>query len=302
MEYAKDASDQGELTTGNNRRGTSGDQEHYDGLWQARKLEADYVHWTRDDPVNQVQLAFRNHWLLFREIMGPDFTGRRVLELGCGRGTISAYFADAGFDCTLQDISPSVIETAQRVFSQHGLPARFEVGDAYATGLPDNSFDGVVSIGLLEHLEDLPKALAEHVRLLDHAGLLLAYVIPENPDNVQKDYNYICDILALYDQALHGNRPRLQKPSVYRSDAGSGRYLELLADMPMRDVTASGVYPLPMISPSVSFPFTLMPPAMEQVLTQHFQKVLDERRLATGKNPWLCESFGQAFLVWGWKE
>jgi SAM-dependent methyltransferase len=224
------------------------------------------------------------------------------MELGCGRGSISAYFADSGFECTLLDISPTVVETAQRVFARHGLAARFAVGDAYHTGFPDRAFDVVVSIGLLEHFEDLACALAEQVRLLDEGGLLLAYVVPENPDNVQKEYRYICDILALYDRALAGERPQPPKPVIYRSDAGSDRYLELLSALPMRDVQASGVYPLPMISPSVSFPFTLMPEPMEQILVRHFEGVLDQRQRETGRNPWLCdEQYGQAFLVWGWK-
>lgn len=273
----------------------------FDALWRSQE-ETDYVHWTRGEPANQIQLAFRQHWLLFGELMGPDFRGRRVVELGCGRGSVSAYFADAGYDCTLLDISPTVIERARRIFAKHGLSAKCVVGDAYATGLPSASFDVAVSIGLLEHLEDLERALAEQVRLLDEGGLLLAYVVPENSDNMQKDHRYVCDILALYDRACAGERPRAPKPEVYRSDDGSARYFELLARMPMRDVHASGVYPLPMISPSPSFPFTLMPPPMERVLVDHLTRVLEERRRATGRNPWLCdESYGQAFLVWGRK-
>jgi SAM-dependent methyltransferase len=200
------------------------------------------------------------------------------------------------------DISPTVIELACKTYALHRLPAKFQVGDAYNTGLPDCSFDIVVSIGLLEHLEDLSRALAEQVRLLDTDGLLLAYVVPENPKNVQKDFRFICEILALYDRWVNGPSSSPAKQDVYRSSDGSKRYLELLAELPMRDVNASGVYPLPMISPSVAFPFTLMPTPMESILVRHLEEVLAERARATGRNPWLCEeNFGQAFLVWGWR-
>src|SRR5256885_1936329 len=91
-------------------------EDDFNDVWRARPAEVDYIHWTRGEPCNQIQLAFRCHWLLFQELMGPGFQGRRMLELGCGRGSISAYFADAGFDCTLMDISPSAIEAARRVF------------------------------------------------------------------------------------------------------------------------------------------------------------------------------------------
>ncbi len=70
----------------------------------------------------------------------------------------------------------------------------------------------------------------------------------------------------------------------------------------LKNVGASGTYPLPMISNSPDFPFTLLPPDAEKVLVRHFESVLETQRQQTGKNPWLCpEGEGQAFLVWGQK-
>ena len=73
----------------------AGDVLRFDQNWRTTQ-EAHYLHWTRSEPENQIQLAFRKHWLTFQELMGPNFKGRRVLEVGCGRGSLSAYFADAG--------------------------------------------------------------------------------------------------------------------------------------------------------------------------------------------------------------
>ncbi len=275
----------------------------FDQVWASQSDEVDYTHWTAGEPANQIQLAFRSHWNLFKELMGPDFAGTRSLELGAGRGSMSAYFAANGFDATLLDLSPSAMETAERIFSRNGLKGTFLVGDALNTGLPDGCQDVIVSIGLLEHIEDLEAALTEEVRLLAPGGLLLCYVVPERPENVQKDYNVVCKILALYDEALRGKREAGAKPDLYRSDADSSVYLEILSRLPMRGVQASGVYPFPMISPSPTFPFTLMPPPMETLLVADFTKRLEERREAFDRNPWLCdEEVGQAFLVWGFKE
>lgn len=275
----------------------------FDQVWVSQSDEVDYTHWTAGEPANQIQLAFRSHWNLFKDLMGPDFAGQRSLELGAGRGSMSAYFAANGFDATLLDLSASAMETAERIFTRNGLKGTFLVGDALNTGLPDASQDVIVSIGLLEHIEDLETALTEEVRLLAPGGLLLCYVVPERPENVQKDYGVVCKILALYDEALRGKREAGVKPTLYRSDADSSVYLDILNKLPMRDVQASGVYPFPMISPSPTFPFTLMPPQMEALLVEDFTKRLEERRAATGKNPWLCdEATGQAFLVWGFKE
>jgi hypothetical protein len=58
-----------------------------------------------------------------------------------------------------------------------------------------------------------------------------------------------------------------------------------------------------MISHSIDFPFSLLPPAAERVLVKHFESELEKVKARNeGRNPWLCaEGYGQAFLVWGTK-
>jgi len=214
---------------------------------------------------------------------------------------MSMYFADAGWDCTLVDISDAVLEHAQQVYRKYGLSARPVVADAIETGLPDGSYDVCVSIGLLEHLPDLKGALEEQLRLLASGGILLAYVVPDRECDAQKGWQWLNEVLRIYYELATGAAPEsLEKPDVYRSDAGIGDYQRLLEDMPIRDVKGSGVYPLPMLSPSTRFPFTLNPSEVEETLVKHFTRILERRAQATRKNPWLCpEEYGQAFLVWG---
>ena len=278
-----------------------GDRKAFEQNWNSR-VETHYIHWTRGEPENQIQLAFRNHWELFKEIMGHEFWGSRVLEVGCGRGSMSAYFADNGFDCTLMDSSESAMKAAKEVFKKHGLKAKFHVGDAMKLPYDDGAFDIVFSIGLLEHFEDIETPIVEQMRVLCKGGLFLGYVVPKYIDNVQKAYEWINDLLKeLVDFDSLDDRSRKEK--VFRSDADSARYLEVLKNLSLREINASGVYPLPMISYSTEFPFTLLNPASERILVAHFQKILDEIRLKSKRNPWLCaEGFGQAFLIWGYKE
>ncbi len=279
---------------------TRGDSGAFDRSWSTRN-EAHYIHWTREEPENQIQLAFRQHWRLFREIMGKDFGGKRVLEVGCGRGSLSAYFADAGFECTLLDLSANVIEKARRAFEHHGLKAKFDVGDALSLPYASGSFDLVASIGLLEHFEDLEQVIREQVRMLDRDGLLLAYIVPELPDNIQRDYDWINQLIRALISKTEQNAGQ-QKEEIFRSDAMSPRYLDVIKRLPLRDVSASGVYPLPMISYSPAFPFTLLNSDCEKILVSQFSQLLAAREKQTGKNPWLCdEGYGQAILVWGYK-
>ena len=278
------------------------ENESFEKSWQTRS-EAFYTHWTRSEPENQIQLAFRNHWSLFHELMGdPRFNGgKRSLEVGCGRGSLSCYFADAGFDCTLLDLSAPVIDIARNIFSQNGLSANFDVGDAENLPYESGSFDVVFSIGLLEHFEDPAKVLAEQVRILAPGGLFLGYVVPEyHGQNVQKDYAWINEILDGYWQA--GTEAPPPKEVLFRSDEGSPRYLKILEKLGLDGLEASGVYPVPMISHSIDFPFSLMPKASELAWVKRIQELLTANGERTGRHPWLCEEgFGNAFLLWGYR-
>lgn len=269
-------------------------------MWQDRE-ETYYNHWTRGKPKNQIQLAFRNHWLLFNEIMKDKLFngGKRCLEVGCGRGTISAYFSDSGYDCTLLDKSPKVVEAAKQIFKIHNLKGTFIVGDVYDIGSCDNSFDIVVSIGLLEHLRNVKKAIQRQISVLVKGGIFLGYVVPKYTNNIQSQYNWINEVLQGYVQ----NRTSLTKSKVYRSKHNSGFYMKIMSDGGLKGVKSSGVYPLPMISHSIEFPFTLMPEKSEQQIVQYFEQILERRKASNNSVPWMCkEGYGQAFLVWGFKK
>ena len=277
----------------------SGSVLQFDRNWSERE-ETHYNHWVRGRPVNQIQLAFRQHWKLFSEMMDNAREGR-CLEVGCGRGSISSYFADNGFDCVLLDSSRSVLETAQSIFQRNGHKATFLHGDALCLPLESDCFDVVVSIGLLEHFEDVKTLLAEQVRVLRPGGLFLGYVVPERPQNIQRYFNWINSMLKFGGRVACGFRrseSKAVKTTVYRSDYGSERYRAALEGQPVRDVGSFGMYPLPMISHSPEFPFSLLPAPAEWLLARIFEAVLHARRVVSGRNPWICsEALGQAFLL-----
>lgn len=279
-----------------------GDAESFEANWKNRE-ESLYTHWTRGELENQVQLAFRNHWTLFSEIIKsePNYNGgKRVLEIGCGRGSLSCYFSDAGYQCTLVDISAKVIEVAKNVFKNNKLEAKFQVGDANDLKIADNSFDVIFSIGLLEHFEDIETPLKEQIRVLDSGGVWLGYIVPKYTDNIQNEYKWINNILRSYQK--NNECVTTKKESVYRSDFGSAMYIPVLEKLGLKKIQASGVYPLPMISHSIEFPFSLMPKECEREVVSHFEKMLEKNKAKTGKHPWLCEEgYGNAFLIWGIK-
>ena len=276
----------------------------FDRNWKERP-ESAYTHFVRGEPQNQIQLAFRQNWLHFARLLRQNWGDRswkdlRALEVGAGRGTMSLYFAEAGFDCTMLDSSDAVLRIGRKIFAEQNLPGRFEKGDALALDYPDNRFDVVFSIGLLEHFESPARAIGEQARVLAPKGLLISYVVPERPDNVQAEYGWVNDLLATY--ARPSDKAGLTKEAVFRSNYASPVFLEAMKDSGLVDLGACGVYPLPMISPSVDFPFTLNGIDAERILVKEFGRRLRERERKTGQPGWLCdEAYGQAFFVWGRK-
>lgn len=277
-------------------RKRTGSVEAFDSSWRERS-ESLYNHWTAGPVRNQIQLAFRSHWEVFSELIGNRQPGK-VLEVGCGRGSLSSYFADNGWEATLLDSSNEAIETARKIFPKNGHSARFVVGDALDLPFEDGSFDVVASIGLLEHFEELSSPISEQWRMLKPGGWLLCYIVPERPDNLQRYFNWINGILKATIGRLGPDKKSLPKPILYRSDAGSEVYLRHLKPYTPEKIAVTGMYSMPMISHSPEFPFTLLPDPLERVLVAVFKLALRMRRVLTGKHGWLCkERNGQAFLI-----
>lgn len=74
-----------------------------------------------------------------------DLDGKDVVELGCGTAYVSAWMARRGARPVGIDITPAQVETARRLQDQHDLRFPLIVGNAEATGLPDESFDIAIS-------------------------------------------------------------------------------------------------------------------------------------------------------------
>jgi ubiquinone/menaquinone biosynthesis C-methylase UbiE len=111
--------------------------------------------------------AYDRYGSLVRE--GAD--GLRVLEYGCGPGSESVALARAGARVHGIDISPVAIEMARVAAKDAGVGdrCRFDVMNAEALALDDESFDRVCGSGILHHL-DLSRAFAEVARVLAPGG------------------------------------------------------------------------------------------------------------------------------------
>jgi ubiquinone/menaquinone biosynthesis C-methylase UbiE len=100
-----------------------------------------------------------------------DVRGKTVLDYGCGSGDNTVLVASHGGKVIGVDISPELIELAEKRLAQHNLAesAEFRVGSAHELPLEDESIDVVFGMAILHHL-DLQLASKEVFRVLKKGG------------------------------------------------------------------------------------------------------------------------------------
>lgn len=113
----------------------------------------------------------------------PEKHEGKVLDVGCGAGFFSILLSRMGYEVTGIDLTPGMIEGAEKLAREERAVCRFEVGDAMKTGFPDGSFDVVVSRNLTWTLPDPEQAYREWLRVLKPGGLLLNFDANYGLDN-----------------------------------------------------------------------------------------------------------------------
>ena len=101
--------------------------------------------------------------------------GLRLLDVGCGPGTITAEFAERlGPSGSVMAIDASADVIALASATQGGPNLTFAVGDVYALDAADDSYDIVHAHQVLQHLGDPIEALREMRRVCKPGGIVAA--------------------------------------------------------------------------------------------------------------------------------
>lgn len=108
--------------------------------------------------------------------MGGALRGGLALEIGCGRGvgteSIIEIFGAASVDAF--DLDPRMVALARTRLAAYGARVHLWVGDAAAISAPDALYDAVFDFGILHHVPEWRRAIAEVHRVLKPGGRFYA--------------------------------------------------------------------------------------------------------------------------------
>jgi len=119
-----------------------------------------------------------------------EFDGKQVLDLGCGIGKNSFYFAERGANVVGYDFSQTAITAAQERADAEGLSVTFEVRSiGEALPIADNSIDIALDVMSSHALSEKERAtyLSEMYRVLKPGGYVFVRTfVLDGDDNAKK--------------------------------------------------------------------------------------------------------------------
>jgi len=147
-------------------------------FWEQNPLSTAAIHYRPGSP------EFYQIYDSLREVNEPPgfaealheydrFSSKRVLEVGCGNGYTLGKYAQAGAEVYGIDVTEAAVDISRKRFEYQKLKGDFIVGNAEALPYESDFFDCVCSMGVLHHVPDTERAVAEIHRCLKPGGRLI---------------------------------------------------------------------------------------------------------------------------------
>ncbi|MGB2717121.1 MAG: methyltransferase domain-containing protein [Vicinamibacterales bacterium] len=104
------------------------------------------------------------------------YSGRRVVEVGCGIGTDLVRFARGGAKVVGVDLSETAVQLARANLDTHGVRGSVMVGDGARLPLPNDSTDVLYAHGVLQYSANPLAIVTEAHRVLRPGGIAIFMV------------------------------------------------------------------------------------------------------------------------------
>ncbi len=104
-----------------------------------------------------------------------DLRGRHLLDVGCGLGEASVYFARKGADVTASDLSSGMLEHTSRLAAQNGVQLQTLLSSSDSLQLPPEAKFDVIYIGNALHHVDIRSTMRTLVSHLSEDGIFVSW-------------------------------------------------------------------------------------------------------------------------------
>lgn len=138
----------------------------FDTRWEEVHSERE---WGRYPSEDVIRFVARNYYKRDRE-------NTRILDMGCGAGTVTWYLAREGFDAYAYDGSKSAVERAKKRLQEEGVSAKITVADAADLKYESDFFDAIIDSAVICANTDkgIRSILRECYRVLKNGGKIFS--------------------------------------------------------------------------------------------------------------------------------
>lgn len=148
----------------------------------ARKHAEEVFHdeWAASTDVTQINVRQMNEACTAPEMryitraLG-DLRGRTLLDVGCGLGEASVYFALRGAEVTASDISPGMCAAARRLAEHNGVTIKTHVSASEDLGFADDVKFDVIYTGNTLHHVDIAATMPLLLKHLKPGGVFVSW-------------------------------------------------------------------------------------------------------------------------------
>ena len=136
--------------------------------------------WSLGEDPNLIDVVHNNEALTSPEmrhiskVLG-DLNGKTLLDIGCGLGEASVYFAIRGAEVTSSDISTGMLDFTQRLAQLNGVTVKTHLSSSNDLAFSSDTYFDIIYAGNLLHHVDIKETLVRAKAHLANDGIFVSW-------------------------------------------------------------------------------------------------------------------------------